>query len=245
MESRVRKHACRIVVAMMAMLAWGPQPAFTGQEGAGIWVYNSNWSLALVNLTDYPLTYLRAGEPGAYPYPSVTNDTSGCGGGQPMLEAGTDWQVEPFRTKMWLGYPGCRIAPVFWSGKMTLYSTGFPEWAFDLVFIKQRAEGVLEYGNWIGLSPHGSGQGWSTNYNNWAYYRWVTPVNDNKMHNVMTLIGPKVMVALYSPTGNHLVVVVQQLYEWDAAGTVWDDAYAYRAVQLDFVDNSGHSVPGQ
>ncbi|MBI5582790.1 MAG: ricin-type beta-trefoil lectin domain protein [Deltaproteobacteria bacterium] len=95
---------------------------------------------------------------------------------------------------------------------------------------------------WVGQSF--LGQGWSSAANNWVYGRWATPVNDFKMHNVMTLIGPDVMVALYSADNRNLVIVVQQIYE--ARGSaVWDDRSIYQSYSWDFVDNAGGSVPGQ
>lgn len=61
------------------------------------------------------------------------------------------------------------------------------------------------------------------------------------MHNVMTLIGPETMVALFSGDNKHLTVVVQQLIAKDASGNVvWNDTRdTYRAYYLDFVDNRG------
>jgi hypothetical protein len=87
---------------------------------------------------------------------------------------------------------------------------------------------------------------WSTNFNGWAYGRWVTPW-DTKMHNVMTLIGPEAMVTMFTATSDHIVVVVQQLVgeDPDTGELLWDDSYTYKAHGLDFVDNGGYSVPGQ
>jgi nitrogenase subunit NifH len=78
-----------------------------------------------------------------------------------------------------------------------------------------------------------------------AYGRWATPLNDNKMHNVMTLISPEVMVTLYSTDNVNATIVVQQLRGSDSNGILWDDCGAYKGNQLDFVDNGSTSVPGQ
>lgn len=67
------------------------------------------------------------------------------------------------------------------------------------------------------------------------------------MHNVMTLIGPEVMVTMFTADWNHVVVVVQQLYGEDPTtkAELWDDSNAYVGYELDYVNNSGYSVPGQ
>ncbi len=76
--------------------------------------------------------------------------------------------------------------------------------------------------------------------NNFAYGRWVTPVDDYEMHNVMALISPYVMVTLCSPDLNRLVAVVQQLCGRDPKGNeLWDDSKVYKGLPLDFVDNDG------
>jgi hypothetical protein len=248
MLTKMEKSAFVIVALIVVMLACGPHPVSAGQNGAGMWVYKANWSIALVNLTDYPLTYLRDYEPSAYPYP-IDHECHNCiGCSYPMLEAGTDWQVEPYRTKVWGMYKGsCPIVnPLYYDGRMTLYSTGFQKWAFDLVFKAQGANDASGHGTWIGLSPHWTYQEWSTAYNNFANGRWVTPVDDYEMHNVMTLISSYVMVTLYCADLNRLVVVVQQLYGRDPNGNeLWDDSKVYKGLPLDFVDNGGGSVPGQ
>jgi hypothetical protein len=246
-----QKKAVLIVTAIIAILAWGPSPA-SANSGAGIWTYNHAWSIALVNLTEYPLTYLRHDEPGAFAYPTwyntywcVKNDVY-----QDMLDAGDDWQVEPYRTKVWVGDKCSNIAPSYWDGRMTLYLVGHQECSFDLVFQSQKAHNLAEHGNWTGLSPHGPGpgQGWAPagpDLGQFAYGRWVTPVDDYKMHNVMTLISSKFMVTLYSGDNNNLVVVVQQLYGEDPTtkALLWDDSYAYKGYPLDFVDNDNYATP--
>jgi len=243
------KSALVIVAIIVVMLAFA-YPASACCGGTGIWTYNHEWSIALVNLTDFPLTYLKTEEGAAdypiwyNPYYCTKNDVY-----QDMLEAGKDWQVDPYRTKVWVGDPCSLVEPSYWDGRMTLYLGGLPECSFDLVFVGHQAHGLLEHGNYTGLSPSpnkpGPGEGWVLNVSNWAYGRWVTPVNDLQMHNVMTLISSKFMVALYSGDNNNLVVVVQQLYGEDptTGGLLWDDSDLYRAHHLDFVDNDNYATP--
>jgi hypothetical protein len=245
MSINIRKSALVAVAIVAALFVLAPHSASAAAHlGAGIWIYNSFWTISLINLTDYPLTYMREDEPDAYGYPW-------CGNGAiPMLAAGTDWQVDPYRTKIWEADRGGPVVPTMYHGKMTLYSKGFKEWAFDLVFVDQKADGVLEHGTWVALSPHekSTTQAWapaSTSDNDKPYGRWATPVNDLAMHNIMTLIGPKIMVALYSSNNNDITVVVQQLVATDAPGNiVWDDREnTYKGNMLDFVDSGSTYVP--
>lgn len=222
----------------------------TKVEGTGIWVYNNNnWSFALVNLTRYPLTYLRESEGGTYPTAKGVYSKDA-----PILAVGTNWQVDPFGTAIWNGIEDESLGvPTHYDGRLTICikdpAGKFDDLKFDLVFKSQG--GYLlpggPYGTWISLSPHSSTQGWAKNYNGWAYNRWVTPVDDTQMHNIMTLINDRLMVALYSTDNKNLTLVVQQLYEEDKSGSgvpLWDDKYAYVAYGLDFVDNNGKLVPG-
>ena len=242
MSTNIRKSifAVVIIVAALVVLQVPHQASAAEHLGGGIFQFESAWSISLVNLTDYPLTYMRADEPDAYGYPWAGNT------GGPMLAAGTDWQVDPYRTKIWICSKGFLSAPIIYHGRMTLYSKGFKDWAFDLVFVDQKADGVLEHGTWIALSPHEktTTQNWAP-ANTWAYGRWVTPVNDLAMRNIMTLIGPKIMVTLYSSNNVDVTVVVQQLSATDASGNVvWDDTVdVYKGNMLDFVDSGSTYVP--
>lgn len=240
MQNRMPKGALAILGGMLALLVFGPRPAWADELGAGTWQYNTDWSIALVNLTNYDLTYLKTSE-GAAPYPACV--TGSCESEYNMLEVPNDWVVAPFRTKLWLtDHGGFLVAPNSYDGRLTLYSKGFPDWKFDLVFVSQNAHGLLENGNWTGLSPHSPSQGWAV-ANTWSTGRWATPRDDKKMHNVMTLISPKIMVAVFTAYKNHVVVVVQQVFQAEGDTTVWDDAAAYKGNQLDFADNCGSSVP--
>ncbi len=226
------------IAAALILCLW---PAWAlAQDGTGIWIYNEYWSFSIVNLTNYPLTYLRASEGAAYP------DVGGLPGNDniilPILDVGSDWQVDPYSTRIWNGLRGAVAAPVHYDGRVTFCIKDtmgiFTDWKFDVVFKKQKGYLIAEYGDWIGLSPYSSTQSWSGNRNGWANGRWVTPIEDNQMHNIMTLIGDRLMVALYSPDNNNVTLVVQQLYEESSPGVPrWDDKWAYVAYALDFVDN--------
>ena len=154
MLSKMQKSAFVIVAGIVAMLICGPHPSLAAQDGAGFWTYLANRYIALVNLTDYPLTYVRSNEPGAFPYPDIWNDLAWET--HSVFEAGTDWKIEPFRTKVWYSSSEGYTA---YDGRITLYSEGFPEWKFDVVFKGQHAaSGLLHSGTWTALSPayHGA-----------------------------------------------------------------------------------------
>ncbi len=243
MLTKMQKSAFVIVAGIMAMLVWSLHPAVAAEDGSGIWTYDAGRTISLVNLTNYPLTYLKVEEGGAS-YPAYW----GCGAHQEMLDAGKDWQVEPFRTKLWWSSPTHWYCPTAFDGKITLYSNGFSDWKFDLVFVGQHGNNTAGLsGTWTALYPHAANQGWAS-ANTWSTGRWATPVDGSvkKMYNVMTLISPKIMVTLYSGDNVNITVVVQQLYEKnEVGGTLWDDTGIYEGNQLDFVDNGSSSVPGQ
>jgi len=233
MLARIILRSFVIVTALVAMLAWSEQPAFCDEEGTGIWVYDDPMSISLINLTNYPLTYLDVG-------PDPVISYGGTGGDQYILSYGGSWSVDPFRTMVWNYRSGGGI-PRSWDGPRTLTLTGCEECTFDIVFQRQRAYGLAEHGTWVGLSPYGTEQEWSE-AGDFAYGRWATPLNDVKMHNVMTLIGPTCMISIYSGDNTNIVVVVQQHYaEFD--DIIMDDTEAYQGAILDFVDNDEYSVP--
>lgn len=234
MLSKMKLSSFVIVTALVAMLAWGEQPAFSDEEGTGVWLYNTPMSISLINLTNYPLTYLDVG-------PDPVSSYGGSGGSEYILSYGGGWTVAPFRTGVW-NYDSGGAAPRSWDGARTLTVPAIDECTFDIVFKQQKAYGLAEHGFWVGLSPHGTEQGWSTAAGSFVYGRWVTPLDDVMMHNVMTLIGPTCMVTLYSGDNTNLVVVVQQYYA-ESDGVIMDDTEAYQGAKLDFVDNGGYTVP--
>ena len=149
MYTNILKKSFVIVVIIMAVLALGSRQAPAGQNGSGIWVFNgygsnSNMSISLINLTNYPLTYSSD-----TPCPSENDST----GGQPMLECGSSWSVDPFRTKVWTAYPGSILSPTHYDGRMTLYSTGFPDWVVRPGFRAAECEGPDDQGHVDRLEP--------------------------------------------------------------------------------------------
>ncbi|HEX9156988.1 MAG TPA: hypothetical protein VF827_03150, partial [Syntrophales bacterium] len=120
---------------------------------------------------------------------------------------------------------------------------GLKNWAFEVCFQAQKANNLAEMGTWIYLKKYADTQGWSPP-GTFAYGRWATPINESppKMHNIMTLIGPKMMATVYSTNNKGIVVMVQQY--WDSPDG-WDDSLNYHGPALDFVDNASSSVPGQ
>jgi hypothetical protein len=224
-----------LVAVALAAVGVGASSSEADQNGPGIWIYNCNWTASVVNFTNYTMTM---------PANNLA-ESGGCEPGQTGPVPFHDFRtLDPYRT--WMeGYAnGCNVTPIHYnSGCTTFEVSGFPELDFDVCFAGQDAHDLAEKGEWIYLKPHDASQGW-TAPNSWGYGRWATPVNESPpmMHNIMTLIGPKLMVALYSTDNKSIVVVVQQHWE-NASG--WDDSSKYKGLQLDFVDNAESSVPGQ
>jgi hypothetical protein len=222
-----------LAVVALAAVGMGASPAQAGQSGPGIWVYNCTWSLTVYNLTDYNLKKTS----------SDAHEAGGCEpggtGNDPFQSFGS---LSPYRSyQETLGH-GCNMAPLHYYGCTTFQVTGITDWPFEVCFQAQDAQGLLEMGTWVYLAKAGS-QAWSAP-NAFAYGRWATPIQESpaKMHNVMTLVGPKLMATVYSGNNKDIVVLVQQYWE-NATG--WDDSANYHGLQLDFVDNGGSSVPGQ
>ncbi len=225
-----------VALAVIALLAFAVNPGAADQAGSGIWVYNTTMTITVYNLTNYELVSSSGTLKAAHGY---------CEGDEPLQNL----HALPFRT--WLNYyelGTSKISPCSYSGSVVVEAKSkgggstLAPWSFEIAFASQHASGLAEYGNWISLRPHGANQGWSTATGSMVHGRWATPIDDLKMHNIMTLIGPKCMVALYSPDNNNLVIVVQQ-YDENASG--WHDAGNYSGWKLDWVDNGGSSVPGQ
>jgi hypothetical protein len=230
-----------LVLAIIALAAVFTSVGFAqaGQSGPGIWVYNKTWSLTVFNLTNYSLKIIH-------------NDAHEAGGCEPGGTGNYPFQsfgsLGPYRTyQETLGH-GCNLAPLHYYGCTRFQvqspdTTGLKNWAFEVCFQAQDASGLLEMGTWIYLKKYADTQDWSLP-NTTAYGRWATPINESpaKMHNIMTLIGPRMMATVYSTNNKGIVVMVQQYWE-NADG--WDDSSNYHGQELDFVDNDSKYVPGQ
>jgi hypothetical protein len=213
--------------------------AQAGQAAPGIWVYNKIWSLNVFNLTNYSLKkiYTDAHEAGGCEPGGTGND--------PFQSFGS---LGPYRTYQETLGPGCSIAPLHYYGCTRFQvqdpnPAGLKNWAFEVCFEAQDAHNLAEKGTWIYLRKYADTQEWSQP-NTFAYGRWATPINESppKMHNIMTLIGPEMMAAVYSTNNKGIVVMVQQYWE-NAEG--WNDRSNYHGLALDFVDNASDRVPGQ
>lgn len=225
-----------VALAVTAMLALVVSPGAADQTGSGVWVYNTEMTITVYNLTNYDLV-------------SSDINLQGHGSCMQVKVPLKGLQVTPLRAWMGLYELGfTEINPCAFSGSVVVEAKArgggstLAPWSFEVAFANQHASGLAESGNWVWLRPHGANQGWSTATGSMVHGRWATPIDDLEMHNIMTLIGPKCMVALYSPDNKNLVIVVQQ-YDENASG--WDDAGNYSGWKLDWVDNGGSSVPGQ
>lgn len=234
--ARNRAGTTGAALAVAAILAVAVSRGAADQNGSGIWVYNTEMTITVYNLTNYDLV-------------STDSTLQGHGSCSQVGVPLKGLHASPFRTWMgyyWLGYT--EVNPCAFSGSVAIEAkprgggSTLAPWSFEVAFANQHASGLAESGNWVWLRPLDASQGWSTATGSMVHGRWATPVDDLKMHNIMTLIGPKCMVALYSPDNKNLVIVVQQ-YDENASG--WHDAGNYSGWKLDWVDNGGSSVPGQ
>lgn len=226
-----------LAAPLLAVLVAGAAPALAGQNGAGIWVYKSGPTTTVVNLTYYNLKVA------SYNVDEHDGCCPGTCGTSPWDLAGD--HVGPMRSIQENEDGGCSTDPLSWKGT-AVYSfddSYMSDSSFEIVMANQDAAGdasSLHNGTWFALRPHGT-QSWAAAGSKQCG-RWANPVDDAKMHNVMNLINSKVMITLYSPDNKNLVLVTQQ---FNANQDGWNDCSVYDSFQLDFVDNSGDSVPGQ
>lgn len=227
--------AVALVAALALAVTLGAVAARADQNAPGIWTYNCQMSYTIYNFTNYQLKNVAS---------TVGHDSNCRAGCEHPLEG---LVVDPYRTWKSECDNSDLAMPCNWDGSVVIQaqarggSNTLHDWAFEVAFKDQGAHGLVEDGTWIYLLPHGT-QGWSipTTADAWAYRRWATTINDAAMHNIMTLIGPRVMVALYSVDNRNIVIVVQQYWE-NAPG--WDDSNSYDGWKLDWVDNDGNTVP--
>lgn len=242
-SSRAARRTLVLAIIALAAVFTSVGIAQAGQSGPGIWVYNKTWSLNVFNLTNYTLKHRDD--------LSDAHERGGCEpggtGNYPFQSFGSRGAYRTYQET--LGH-GCNIAPLHYYGCSVFEvqdpdPAGLKNWKFKVCFQAQDAHNLAEMGTWISLKKYSDTQDWSP-ANTFAYGRWATPINESpaKMHNIMTLIGPRMMATVYSTNNKGIVVVVQQYWE-NAEG--WDDSSNYHTneLRLDFVDNSEDSVPGQ
>jgi len=221
----------------------------------GIWSYPSahdNITMTVINLTNYTLTSTPRSQT---PSP-VTVDASVFDWSYPFQYISDPITVAPFRTAIWKeGYAGTLSKPHFFGRiRFTLTapaSVQFPlGWTHHVevdMTVQNPHGGYSDQGTWVELTqalaspmpiPKNPwcaqgvycGGVWSTAYMNpiglskgWSY----------DMKNIMTLTSPELVVALYSPGPEAIVLVVRE--------TNGDE---YFGNKLEWVDNDSVSVPG-
>jgi hypothetical protein len=230
----IRDNAPRSCLAFLAVavavLGFGSRAA-RAEDGAGIWLYNTDWTANVINLSNYTLKIASSD----YNVTEKDGCEPGGAGYQPFYFS----KVDPFRSWQEKYTNGCNMTPYTYSGRVSIgFSSGYLQgYKFDVVFVREQCKGLAEHGYWIALEKNAGN--WSTASNTKVQNRWATPLGDKKMHNVMTLISNDVMVALYSSNNKDVTLVVQQYKD----SKYWDDAKHAVGLQLDFVDNGGKHVP--
>ncbi len=235
----MRNRIARTALAL-TLLAAAAAPATAGQKQAGIWIYSSDVTTTIINLTSYTLKL----------YGSSVVEHDGCCPGTcgDVVFAYTGLKVGPMTTWQEAVDDGCSSDPISWAGQAAFTFSGdyLADSGFDIEIANQDQAGDItsgRNGTWFALSPrNGVANSWKPASATPHCGRYPNPVDDYKMHNVMNLINDKVMITLYSPDNKNLVIVAQQ---FNANLNGWHDCDAYGSYRLDFVDNSGDSVPGQ
>ncbi len=210
-------------------------PAALARDGSGIWVYNADTSFSIVNLTDYTLSW-DTSHVSCRSYMDLQ-----CS----LFPDNEHKSIPPYRT-IRNNFQSDGITPTTWDGTMTFKVKSLEQYSFTINFNSEKAHGKAEdkhAGTWIWLSPGPNSSGWCTipaasSNDTFCYGRWTTPGNDKHHRNVMTLIGPKIMVSLYSPNNKDMIIVVHQHYT-----TLGDESSKYKGFKLDWTYNPGSTMP--
>ncbi len=230
----------------------------------GIWVYLSegaSFSVSLVNLTDHKLLISDDSfdvwcQQHAVEYYCLGSQS------HPFQGDGT-LELDPYRTAIWKSYDAYMSQGDFaWSGHFYVKPEGMDAWTVSVNMHWESANSTILHprpgkGTWIWLSvnndvwdPYSAMEIYFNPSSmvylpNWNYGVWATtvpigptmPDKYSSMYNVMTVSGTDFAASLYSPDNRRVTLVFRQTF-WD--GNKGDD---YTGWPLDFVDNSGHSVP--
>lgn len=217
----------------------------------GIFLYpadRENITMTVVNLTNYTLTAAPRSET---LYPVVMYGDSWS---YPFQRIADPIKVAPYRTAIWKeGYAGLVYKPHFF-GRIRFSlnapaSAEFPAgWtrSFEVdMTVQDPHGGYTDQGTWVVLSQtkvdHPTNDAWCAENTFcggvWAT-RYMNPIGallgwSFDMKNIMTLTSSELVVALYSPGANSLVLVVRETNKDDYFGT-----------KLEWVDNGGDAVPG-
>lgn len=230
-----RRTRLALAALLVAACTLSASPSQATEPGNGIWIYSKDWSNTAINLTNYTLrvkSWNVSEHDGCCP---------GTCGSQPFQFGGSS--IGAMRSKQNGNKEGCSTDPLSFDGRVTFGFDGsyLSDMSFDVVMVKETSAtsvGDLHHGTWISLEPHSSSQSWVKSGT--VCGMTVIPWADNKMHNVMNLLSPKVQVTLYSMDNKDVTLVVRQTNE-SAAG--WNDCSIYEAKRVEFVDAKSDSVP--
>jgi len=241
--------AVPLLIGGLALAITASTPAMANRHGIWWYRHNENFHLTLINLTDH--TLIESGTVNSsdvcYPYPFEHHSI----------------RLGPYKTAIWasdtsLPWPS---AVQHYSGSMRFQVDGMgPEWAFDLKFLPEDANGSCcsGKGTWIYLMAAdvtnsietNPDYGWTPSWEQPPYgiYAWdylgnpgyrgyATPLNDaGYLHNQMNLEGTDLAVTVYTADNITVTLVVQQIDR---------PAESYSKWKLDWVDNDANGVPEQ
>ncbi|HSO22947.1 MAG TPA: hypothetical protein VLT81_08560 [Chondromyces sp.] len=205
------------------------------EPGNGIWIFKKDWANTVINLTNYTLRVKSY---------NVSEHDGCCPGTCGVTPFDLEGQhVGAMRSVQEGNAEGCSTDPLSFDGRVTFGFDGsyLSDMSFDVVMVKETSAtsvGDLHHGTWVSLEPHSSSQSWIKSGT--VCGMTAIPWGDNKMHNVMNLLSPKVQVVLYSMNNKDVTLVVRQSNE-NAAG--WNDCTIYEAKRVEFVDAASDTVP--
>jgi len=213
-------------------------------EGSGIWLWSGPNipTIHVVNMTQHKLDWnsgVRA-DPSGQSCPWYDSFGRFCPG------------VDAYRTVSWGAKPPMIASNQSWDGDTTFSIEGqASRYNFKMHFAWQNDDqGYFGMGSWVSLLP----VNWSTwkGYNGdaaapdfrtgWQGKYYVTRVNDLQMHNIMTMVSDRFLVALFSPDNCAVILVVQENLAGPQGSA--SDFELYKTWPLNWTDNDEYSVPG-
>lgn len=237
------------IALMLAMAVGGAAPS-AAQTPRGIWVtipvdYMQTWTLTVMNLTDFPLSY--------------TNSVEASGGQRPpfngnMLDGAPAFPLPAYRTVTWKSNtaPPAYSNPR-WNGTLTFVPQGMdPKWTVTLNFAEHWFKPCNncwdQAGTWLWMTADvNANPDWvdSVPYNISCSY----PGSYNSTYNVMTLSGTSIVAELYAPYVHvggtvsntspevNATLVIRQRWPHTPHESFYDDSILMPC--LDYQDNNG------
>ncbi len=215
--------------AILLVLAAGA--ASPARAGSGIWVYNKQVSISIINLYNDNIVLWPKGVKCMASWCNLFQDID---------------LVHPYRT---IRQNFNWTDPMHWDGTMDITLNGRDNYSFTINFKSEKAKGVAltnyDHGTWIWLTPGPNSTGWcpipkNPGSESFCHNRWTTPLGDGQHRSIMTLIGQKIMVSLFCSNGKDIVIVVSQHYNYEGQK---DESSNYKGWKLDWNYQPASTMP--